>query len=237
MQGDFDWLFLDCFNTLIDDFDATGDESGLGSLPALAVSAGFFPTEAGFVARYREIRGATAETGREMLLHDRLRRTLSTGHGPAAADRVERTVKAMLAHWETAYARSLRPSPGAAEMLAHWSGRKRLGVVSNFFLPHYPARYLERFGFAGRFEFILDSAAFGYKKPHPAIFSQALHLAGLNPGQAQRVLFIGDRPDLDILPAQACGLQVLHFDRAHTRPCSPATPPGVRSIRDWGEFR
>jgi FMN phosphatase YigB (HAD superfamily) len=27
-----DWIFFDCFNTLIDDFDATGDESGLGSL-------------------------------------------------------------------------------------------------------------------------------------------------------------------------------------------------------------
>lgn len=237
MHGEFDWLFLDCFNTLIDDFDPTGDESGLGSLPALAVSEGFFRAEAAFVARYREARDATAKLGREMLLPERLRMTLSNGHQQFPAAHLERTLKKMMQHWEREYARSLRPSPGAAEMLAHWSGRKRLGVVSNFFLPHYPAQYLKRFGFADRFEFILDSAAFGYKKPHPAIFSQALQLAGLNPEQAPRVLFIGDRPDLDILPAQACGLKVLHFDRAQTRPNSPATPPGIRSIRDWSEFR
>jgi hypothetical protein len=38
MRDDFDWIFFDCFNTLIDDFDESGDESGLGSLPRLAVS-------------------------------------------------------------------------------------------------------------------------------------------------------------------------------------------------------
>lgn len=237
MHREFDWIFFDCFNTLIDDFDDSGDESGLGSLPAFAVSEGFFSSEADFMAHYRETRGATVPTGREILLHERLRTTLSASHSPGPKAQLEHIVEAMLQQWATEYVHSLRPTPGATEMLAYWSSRKRLGVVSNFFLPHYPAQFLKRFGFASRFEFVLDSAAFGYKKPHPAIFSQALHLARVTGEQAQRVLFIGDRPDLDILPAQACGLQVLHLDRVQTRPKSPAKPPGIRSIRDWSEFR
>lgn len=42
MSHDFDWIFFDCFNTLIDDFDPGGDESGLCSLPELAVTQGYF---------------------------------------------------------------------------------------------------------------------------------------------------------------------------------------------------
>lgn len=49
---DFDWIFFDCFNTLIDDFDESGDESGLGSLPVLAVQHGFFAAPADFVSAY-----------------------------------------------------------------------------------------------------------------------------------------------------------------------------------------
>ena len=47
------WIFFDCFNTLIDDFDATGDESGLGSLPDLAVEIGAALTREDFVSAYR----------------------------------------------------------------------------------------------------------------------------------------------------------------------------------------
>jgi hypothetical protein len=49
---DYDWIFFDCFNTLIDDFDQTNDESGLGSLPTLAVELGLFRTREDFLSAY-----------------------------------------------------------------------------------------------------------------------------------------------------------------------------------------
>ena len=39
------WIFFDCFNTLLDDFDETGDESGLGSILDLSVREGRYPAK------------------------------------------------------------------------------------------------------------------------------------------------------------------------------------------------
>ena len=38
------WIFFDCFNTLLDDFDETGDESGLSPIVHLPVRDGYFAT-------------------------------------------------------------------------------------------------------------------------------------------------------------------------------------------------
>ena len=35
------WIFFDCFNTLLDDFDDAGDESGIGSIARHPVEAAF----------------------------------------------------------------------------------------------------------------------------------------------------------------------------------------------------
>ena len=237
MSADFDWIFFDCFNTLIDDFDDSGDESGLGSIPELAAAHGFHASRAEFVADYRRQRGAAAAHGREMPLGERLRRTLAAHPTAAPAERIAATTGAMLEVWEKEYSRLLRPTPGVAAMLAHWGPRQPIGVVSNFFLPDRPAGYLRRFGLDANLAFVLDSAAFGWRKPNPAIFHEALRLAGLGGGDAGRVLFVGDRPDLDILPARALGFQLLHFNRRNTRPDVEPTPAGVPAIHDWAEFR
>ena len=48
----FDWIFFDCFNTLIDDFDDIGDESGVGPILCLPVESEFYATEAAFKVDY-----------------------------------------------------------------------------------------------------------------------------------------------------------------------------------------
>ena len=233
---DFDWVFFDCFNTLIDDFDDSGDESGLGYLPELAVARGFFQTRDGFIACYRQQRSASFPPGQEMLFDERLRRTLASGHPAESPDQIVAVVSSMLEHWDHEYLRLLRPTPGAAAALAHWAVHKKLGVISNFFLPQYPAKYIRHFSLEHHFQFILDSAACGFKKPHPAIFQQAMKLAGLEAKDASRVLFVGDRLDLDILPAREFGMQVLHFNRTRSRPGVTPTPPGIPVFYDWAEF-
>jgi HAD superfamily hydrolase (TIGR01549 family) len=235
-RRDFDWVFFDCFNTLIDDFDEAGDESGLCTLPKLAVTEGYFASEKEFVAHYRRHRSDVARPHAEVHFDERLRRTLASSQRVGSPEQIAQTVAAWLRHWDEAYLRLLRPTPGAAAALRRWAENKKLGVISNFFLPEYPARYFRHFGFDDHFQFILDSANFGIRKPHAKIFHQAMKLAGVDPAQANRILFIGDRVDLDILPARDCGMQVLHFNRSKSRPNVAPTPPGIPVIYDWSEF-
>src|SRR4051812_43393650 len=144
-DAEFDWIFFDCFNTLIDDFDEHGDENGLGSLPQLAVTLGYYPTPESFVDTYIRVRreGNGKGDGRETLFSDRLTRVLEAGNATKSPQEISQARAAMLELWEREYNQHIRPTPGAAEMLAYWSARKPVGVVSNFFLPHYPRRFLE----------------------------------------------------------------------------------------------
>lgn len=234
-DDDFDWIFFDCFNTLIDDFDESGDESGLVSLPALAVELGFFTTPDEFLAAYGHARKHRSD-GREIHLPERLAHTLAVGLKTAPHE-IAGGVSCLQARWEEDYHRLIRPTPGAAEMLARWSGRKPAGVVSNFFLPQRPERYLERFGLRVHFRFVVDSAGFGYRKPDRRIFHHALARAGLSHDETHRVLYIGDRNDLDVLPAREIGMKVIHFHRGRSRRGVEPTPEGVLAIHDWAEFR
>lgn len=232
---DFDWIFFDCFNTLIDDFDNSGDESGLCSLPALAVEMGLFKSQRDFLTAYYAVRSASVEDGREVLLTERLTQTLRKSAAPGIQD-IAANVATLMERWAQEYPAILRPTPGVHEMLNRWRGRKRIGVVSNFYVPELPAQYLRSFGLLDRFDFVLDSAAFGFKKPDSRIFYQALSLAGLSPGEASKVLFIGDRLELDVYPGKALGMQTLHFNRSRSRSGITLSPAGVAAIYDWTEF-
>jgi HAD superfamily hydrolase (TIGR01549 family) len=228
-----DWIFFDCFNTLIDDFDPTGDESGLGSLPELAVELGAVARRDDFLAAYGQVRPSAAPPHLETDLKTRLH-SVVVGGARLRPDAAAGAVQRLLQRWHEEYEPGLRLTPGVAEMLSYWSGKKRFGVISNFYMAGYPQRYLERFGLGPYFEFVLDSAAFGQRKPGPPIFEEALRRAGCAPAQ---VTFIGDRLDLDIEPAHALGMHAIHLHRGADRPGDPATPLGLASLQHWREFR
>lgn len=69
---------------------------------------------------------------------------------------------------------------------------------------------LARIGIAACFDGVLTSAAAGARKPDPAIFEQALALAGCDAADA---LHVGDSDD-DVEGACAAGVEVLRIDRA-----------------------
>ena len=227
------WIFFDCFNTLVDDFDADGEEAGLGTLPELAVELGAARSREEFLAAYRRACPIDSGDYAEVLFTNRLSRALEHT-ARLTPDAAGGAIQRLLDHWHGQYEPSLRLTPGAAEMLAHWHGSRRLAVVSNFYLPGYPLRYLERFGIAHYFEFVVDSAACGHRKPGSLIFEMALRRAGCSPAD---VLFIGDRPDLDIEPAHRQGMETLHLDRRAHRPRAARTPAGFPSVRHWDDFR
>lgn len=233
-----DWIFFDCFNTLIDDFDPSGDESGLGSLPTLAVKQGYFPTAEEFRAAYAKVRAQSARFGREILLDDRLRQVLQAAPVKRTGDEIAAAVQEQITAWEPEYLASLRLTPGTLEMIEHWKSRRLLAVVSNFYLPGFPEKFLRHFGLAEHFRFILDSATQGFKKPNPLLLMESLSRAGLGIGEGSRVLMIGDRYDVDLAPALELGMSVLHFNRSRSRPGGvAAAPDGTAVIHDWSEFR
>jgi FMN phosphatase YigB (HAD superfamily) len=234
---DFDWIFFDCFNTLIDDFDQAGEEGSLLCVPQMAVDRGYFPSVEAFRAAYARIREQSLKFGRETVLAERLRQTLQDAPAKRTRDECAATAEALLAAWETEYVKLLRPAPGVREMLEHWYARRSLAVVTNSLVAGLPQRQLERFGLRRYFRFVLDSATHGFKKPNPLLGMEALSMASLGPCDGDRVLDIGDRLEVDAAAAADLGMHVLHFNRSKTRPGVAPSPEGTMAIHDWSEFR
>ena len=94
----------------------------------------------------------------------------------------------------------------------------KLGLVSNAFDPGWLLRRdLEQMGIAERIDFAIFSSELGKRKPHPAIFEEAL--AALGAG-ADESLFVGDRLFEDVRGAGELGMttvQALWF-RADENP-------------------
>ena len=83
----------------------------------------------------------------------------------------------------------------------------RLGVVSNS-----EGRLPELFahvGLGGAFEIVVDSALEGVRKPDPEIFRRALARMGVS---AERAIYAGDIPSVDVDGAHAAGMQAALID-------------------------
>jgi putative hydrolase of the HAD superfamily len=234
---DFDWIFFDCFNTLIDDFDSAGEEGSLLCVPQMAVERGYFPTVEEFRAVYAKIREQSLKFGRETVLAERLRQTLQEAPAKRTRDECVATAEALLAAWETEYAKLLRPAPGVREMLDHWYARRSLAVVTNSLVAGLPQRQLERFGLRRYFRFVLDSATHGFKKPTPCSAWKRFRWPASVRAMATGWLDVGDRLEVDAAAAADLGMHVLHFNRSRTRPGVAPSPEGTLAIQDWSEFR
>ncbi len=68
----------------------------------------------------------------------------------------------------------------------------------------------EELGLAPYLDFSITSEQAGATKPHPAMFLEALRLAGVEPGDA---VHVGDQVDADIHGAQAVGIRAVLLDR------------------------
>lgn len=94
----------------------------------------------------------------------------------------------------------------------------RVGLVSNW--SWGLQQILDHTGLAPLLDCAVISARAGYRKPHPAIYSQALDALGL---PAASVHFVGDSPNADVEGARAAGMTPVHIDRfALYPPCATA---------------
>jgi HAD superfamily hydrolase (TIGR01509 family) len=58
--------------------------------------------------------------------------------------------------------------------------------------------------------FVASSAGLGAAKPDPAFFTAVARLTGTEP---ERIAYVGDRVDNDVLPARAAGMVAVHIRR------------------------
>ncbi len=230
------WIFFDCFNTLVDDFDETGDQSGVKPLGQRCAEAGVFDHSESFHQAYLQWRSMqwVSASWHEVDLLDRIRGTLALGKKPEMD--LEQLSNELMEIFHQTYPSTLRAVSGAAEMLDRLGSKYKTGLVSNFFLPGYPGKVLESFDLHHTFDFILDSAQVGHKKPGKEFYLAAMQKAGVAEADTNQILFVGDSLLNDVITPQNLGMQAIHFDRSADVPNAKPTPGHLPSITSWDQF-
>ena len=75
----------------------------------------------------------------------------------------------------------------------------KLGLISNTTSSVEGYQLLEEARLTDKFSCVILSAEFGRRKPHPAVFIEAAHRAGLRPDEC---VYVGDRPSRDLIGAR-----------------------------------
>jgi len=118
----------------------------------------------------------------------------------------------------------MRCYPEVREVLASLQSQGcRLGIVSNWswnLRDRVAQVELDAF-----FEIVWASAYAGCNKPHPRIFHQALEQMNLSP---ERVLYVGDSYQHDVIGARNAGVEVVLLDRDGTSEASDC--PIIRDL-------
>ena len=91
----------------------------------------------------------------------------------------------------------------------------RLGIISNGAEDLNTYELIDKAGLRSYFEFILSSASFGKRKPHPGIFHAALDHFQYPPEQT---VMVGDSYEADILGAHHLGINTIWVTRRVPNP-------------------
>ena len=115
--------------------------------------------------------------------------------------------------------------------LARGNGRA-IGLITNGPADVQRAK-LDLLGLRAHVDFALISGDFGTAKPDPAIFHEALRLAGV---RADHALFVGDSPEFDVAGARASGIRSVWVNRTGA-PWDHAEPPPDHEVTDLTALR
>ena len=97
--------------------------------------------------------------------------------------------------------------PQVREVLAQLSQHYRLGIVSDG-QSVYARAELQALGLQNYFNPIVVSGDYGYRKPDPRLFKQALAVMKVNPNQA---IYVGNDMYRDVFGAKQVGLKTVFF--------------------------
>jgi putative hydrolase of the HAD superfamily len=126
------------------------------------------------------------------------------GRQPEPAE-VTTFAQSYLAEWNT----GVSYPAGMVATVAELASRHRLAVVSNTHDPDLVPAHLAAMGVDHYFEAVVTSIDFGWRKPHPAIYAEALRRLG---AEADRTVFAGDTYDADFAGPVRAGLAAFLID-------------------------
>jgi putative hydrolase of the HAD superfamily len=132
--------------------------------------------------------------------------------------------------WDTAY--RFTPEEGIYEVMDILEKYNiKTGILSNTaFSGTLLEEELEKHDLLRRFSFVISSADYGVRKPHPRIFDIAARKIGLAP---QDIWFVGDKPRFDVQGAISAGMHPVWYNPRDGRP-DPQFE--YREINHWNEF-
>ena len=126
----------------------------------------------------------------------------------------------------------MKPEVGMCRLLDTLKAASiRMGVVSNsVYSGNILEKELEKHDLLDCFDFLMSSADYGFRKPHPKLFSTALGKLEL---RAADTWFAGDSIKYDVAGAQQMGLFTVWYNRKQASPTSPK--PDLK-VETWDEL-
>jgi FMN phosphatase YigB (HAD superfamily) len=196
------------------------------ALPGVTVEA-FYDA---FYWSYAEAERRRAADHREIAAHERFALLYGRLGVEASAVPADVTQRLLTIHM-TCLVAAAEPMPGQGALLDWLQGRYRLGIVSNFDYTPTVRRILGEGDLTHRFEVVVVSDTVGWRKPRPIIFEQAFQTLGVTP---QECVFVGDRPDIDVVGARGVGMDVawLNPDRSPLPTGLPSPDFDVTGLAD-----
>jgi putative hydrolase of the HAD superfamily len=216
-------VLFDLDGTLVD-HETAAAAALAGWLPELGVTPG--PDTP---ARWHEIaeRHLVAWRAREITFAEQRRRRLRDFLPEVGVTVAEADLDDVFAGYARWYEKGWRAFDDVADALAAVAAAGlAVAVLTNGATRQQNAK-LARAGLAGRVGPVWTPEDLEVAKPDPGAFRAACARWGLPP---ESVLSVGDRHDLDVLPARAAGLSAVLVDRDGTGPADE--PHRVASLRD-----
>lgn len=147
----------------------------------------------------------SAESRREHTFEDRLAGTLAQlGVARPSVDELSALVVRLGEH----IVAEATLVDGVSEVIPELARHYRLGIVSNYPCAPLVARSMERFGLLDCFSAIVVSGEWGWTKPHPGIYREALRRMNVT---HERALFVGDDLLNDVKGPKAVGMRAAWF--------------------------
>lgn len=133
--------------------------------------------------------------------------------------------------WNSAY--TFTPEEGIYDVLDILQENKiRTGILSNGSFPGILLEEeLDKHNLLHRFSFVMSSADYSIRKPHPRFFNIAARKIGLEP---QDIWFVGDKPQFDVQGAITAGMHPVWYNPRNGR----SDPQyDCLEINHWSEFK
>jgi putative hydrolase of the HAD superfamily len=107
-----------------------------------------------------------------------------------------------------------------------------LGVVSNSAFSQKTLSYeLDKHDLLDKFDFVMSSADYGFRKPHSMIFKAAVKKLGVNP---HKIWFVGNSFKHDVKGAIDSGLNAIWYNRVDETP--PDGETNFIEIKSWNQL-